>query len=86
MNAIRLSLIKDAYGQPIDAIIYTTKSSGELKNFINEYFDIATNKILHGYNGNIHKLYDILLYLKEKYNYTDNDLLVKEPETIIYFY
>jgi hypothetical protein len=64
----------------------TTKSTEELSDFIEQFFDIASNKNKHGYRSNTNDPYRIAIYLKKKFRYSDDELNVTKPEVITRFY
>jgi len=87
MRTLTLTLRSDAYGDVCASITnMTTKSTEELSDFIEQFFDIASNKDRHGYRSNNNDAYRIAIYLKKKFRYSDDELNVTKPEVITRFY
>lgn len=87
MNIITLTLIEEAYGTLCKTASFISyKKSEEIKYFIEHFFDIYKNIDKHGYEGSTDNAYDVLRYLKDKFGYTDNDIVIIEPKNIVEYY
>ncbi len=87
MKTLTLTLRDDAYGNVCTTVtIMTTKATEELSDFIEQFFDIAENKNMHGYRSKSRDGYKIVEYLKKKFNYSDDEMVTTKPEVIERYY
>lgn len=87
MRTLTLTLRSDAYGDVCASItVMTTKSTEELSDFIEQFFDIAENKNMHGYRAKSRDGYKIVEYLKKKFKYSDDEMITTAPEVIVRYY
>lgn len=87
MKTLTLTLREDAYGNVCTTVtIMTTKSTEELSDFIEHFFDIAEKKNMHGYRAKSNDGYKIVEYLKKKFKYSDDEMITTKPEVIVRYY
>lgn len=87
MKTLTLTIGSGVYGDVYASItVMTTKSIEELSDFIEQFFDIVSNKDGHGYRSNNNDEYRIAIYLKKKFRYSDDELNVTKPEVITCLY
>lgn len=87
MKTLTLTLRDDAYGNVCTTVtIMTSKPTEELSDFIDQFFDISENKNMHGYRAKSRDGYKIVEYLKKKFKYSDDEMIITKPEVIERYY
>lgn len=85
MKVVKVSLREAVYGQECASVTVITTLE-DITIFSETFLDILSNTNIHGYNGITKNPDEVAEYVKNKLNYTDEQLMIVMPETIARYY